>query len=151
MPYRTGVFSDAKLRLWSFFLFDTVTPMPSSSFQSVFKALRPLLKRHERTLRVNADTPENYSLDTPHTEQDERALFFGAVQIQKNYVSYHLMPVYMYPDLLDDLSPSLAKQMHGKSCFNFKTILPDHIEELTELTQRCIDRLIAEGIVTSAS
>lgn len=28
---------------------------------------------------------------------------FGLVRIEKNDVSYHLMPVYMYPDLLDDL------------------------------------------------
>ena len=30
------------------------------------------------------------------------------------------MPVYMFPDLLDGISPELRRRMQGKSCFNFK-------------------------------
>jgi hypothetical protein len=40
----------------------------------------------------------------------------------KSYVSFHLIPVYMFPDLLKGLSPALEKRMQGKSCFNFKTV-----------------------------
>ena len=97
------------------------------NLRPVFAELRSVLEPYEKTLRLKEDTPENYYLDTPYVEQFEKELFFGAVQIKKNYVSYHLMPVYMYPDLLDDLSPLLQKRMQGKSCFNFKTISPDHI------------------------
>jgi hypothetical protein len=40
------------------------------------------------------------------------------VQIKKNYVIYHLMPVYLNPGLLEGMSPGLRKRMQGKSCFN---------------------------------
>jgi hypothetical protein len=58
----------------------------------------------------------------------------------KNYVSFHLMPVYMYPDLLEGASPGLMKRMQGKSCFNFKRVEPDTFEELRALTERSCQR-----------
>jgi hypothetical protein len=49
----------------------------------------------------------------------KKVIFFGAAQIKKNYVSFYLMPVYMFmfPKLLDNISPELKKHMQGKSCF----------------------------------
>ena len=44
-----------------------------------------------------------------------RPLFAAAVQIKKSYVSFHLMPVYANPALLDSLSPALRKRMQGKA------------------------------------
>jgi hypothetical protein len=69
-------------------------------------------------------------------EQFKKEMFFGAVQIKKNYVSYHLMPVYVFPELLKDLSPSLKKRMQGKSCFNFKKVDQETLAELGQLTAR---------------
>ena len=45
------------------------------------------------------------------------------------------MPVYMFPDLLDGISPELRKHMQGKSCFNFKKMEPALFDELSELTR----------------
>jgi hypothetical protein len=42
------------------------------------------------------------------------------------YVSFYLMPVYMYPDLVDGISLELTKRKQGKSCFNFETV-DDHL------------------------
>jgi hypothetical protein len=56
------------------------------------------------------------------------------VQINKSYVSYHLMPVYANKARRDTLSPSLRKRMQGKSCFNFSTIEPGELRELTAIT-----------------
>ena len=50
------------------------------------------------------------------------------------------MPVYVFPDLLKDISPELRKHMQGKSCFNFKKVEPDLFEELSELTRKGIER-----------
>ena len=50
------------------------------------------------------------------------------------------MPVYMFPDLLKDISPELRKHMQGKSCFNFKKVEPDLFEELSELTRKGVER-----------
>jgi hypothetical protein len=93
------------------------------------------------------DEATHYSLDTPHVEKYQRVLFFGAAQIMKNYVSYHLMPVYMFPDLLDDAPDLLKKRMQGKSCFNFRTLDREQSEALRALTERGYERLKSEALI----
>jgi hypothetical protein len=44
----------------------------------------------------------------------------------------------MNPALLADVSPGLRKRMQGKSCFNFTSIVPEQVRELTDLTERGI-------------
>jgi hypothetical protein len=73
-------------------------------------------------------------------------MFFGAVQTKKNYVSYHLMPVYVYPDLLDGISPELRRRMQGKSCFNFSRVDETLVAELARLTERGLQRYREHGL-----
>jgi hypothetical protein len=74
-------------------------------------------------------------------------LFFGKVEIGKRYVGFHLMPVYMHPDLLDGVSPELRKRMQGKSCFNFTRTDPALLAELSDLTARSVARMKADGFI----
>jgi hypothetical protein len=105
-------------------------------FKTIFNQLRDILKANENVMKVTTDTEENYYLDTYKINpKNKQAIFFGAVKINKNYVSYHLMPVYIYPELLEDISTDLKKSMQGKSCFNFKEINEDLIGELKNLTE----------------
>ncbi len=103
----------------------------TNDFISTFNSLKAILKKYENSLRVIADTNENYCLNAGYDEKRKVDIYFGAVQIKKNYVSFHLMPVYVNPALLEGISPELKKRMQGKSCFNFKA--PDKIL-LTELS-----------------
>ena len=112
---------------------------PQSDFPLVFEKLKNILKPFEPKLNVTADTPGVYSLDGPYSEKWQRRPFFGSAQIKKNYVSFYLMPVYMFPDLLKGMSPELKKHMQGKSCFNFKEIEPDLFEELAKLTRKGVE------------
>ena len=115
--------------------------MPSQNdFPLVFEQLKKILKPYAPKLTVTADTPDAYSLDGPYSEKWQKAIFFGAVQIKKYYVSFYLMPVYMFPDLLKDISPELKKHMQGKSCFNFKKVEPGLFEELEDLTRKSVER-----------
>ena len=107
---------------------------------AVFDQLKQLLKPFEPHLVVKVDKPGNYSLNTPYSEQYKKEIFFGAVQIKKSYVGYYLMPVYVFPDLLDDISLELRARMQGKSCFNFKRIEPKQLKELARLTRRSLAR-----------
>jgi hypothetical protein len=84
-------------------------------------------------------------LDDPYSEKWKKELFFGLAQIKKNYVSFYLMPVYMYPELLKDVSPELKKRMQGKSCFNFKKVEPALIEELAALTRKGAEQFKEEN------
>ena len=64
------------------------------------------------------------------------AIWFGGVEIKKNYVSFHLVPMYGNPALMKGASPSLLKRKQGKGCFNFTAIDPAHVEELAAITKR---------------
>ena len=111
-------------------------PKPAA-FDATFSTLRGLLKPHAKDLLVQKDTPEAYELcSRTMTDRIGRPLFVAAVQIKKNYVSYHLMPVYAVPQLLKGVSPGLKKRMQGKACFNFATIEPAQAKELSALTKR---------------
>ena len=107
----------------------------NESFPPIFEKLKSILKPHAKALTVTIDSSDGYSLDGPYSKKWKRNLFFGAAQIKKNYVSFYLMPVYMYPELLKGVSPELKKHMQGKSCFNFKKVEPELFKELATLTK----------------
>jgi len=113
---------------------------PQSDFPIIFEQLKSIFKPYEKNLTVTADTATDYSLDGPYSEKYKKVLFFGAAQIKKNYVSFYLMPVYMFPDLLKEMSPELKKHMQGKSCFNFKNVEPELFSELASLTRQSVER-----------
>ena len=116
-----------------------------SDLATVYSELKALLQPYAERLSVTADSPEGFSLDTRFIQKNKQPLFFGAVQIKKRYVSYHLMPVYVAPELLEGMSGSLKRRMQGKSCFNFTAVDPELLRELAELTQASYNRYVELG------
>jgi hypothetical protein len=111
-------------------------------FDETFATLRAVLAAHAGKLIVQLDSPGSYTLcSRTTTDRIGRPLFLAAVQIKKNYVSFHLMPVYACPELLKEMSPSLRKRMQGKACFNFTTIDPEQLKELAVLTKKGFARI----------
>jgi hypothetical protein len=115
-----------------------------TEFSPVFKSLKSILKPYASKLTVKVDSEDNFYLEGPYSEKWKKELFFGSTQIKKNYVSFYLMPVYMCPDLLKDISPELKKHMQGKSCFNFKKIEKSLFDELQQLTKRGFEQFIKD-------
>lgn len=116
-------------------------------FPAVFDQLKTILKPYEPRLSVAADGSEGYSLDAPKPGPNKKPMFFGAAVIKKNYVSFHLMPVYVHPELLEGISDGLRKRMQGKSCFNFKALDEDTLTELRQLTERGFKAFQKDGLV----
>jgi hypothetical protein len=114
------------------------------NFPVIFDRLKVLFREFVPPLVVTTNTPDNYSLSVPYSAKYPKGFFCGAVQVRKNYVSYHLMPVYMFPDLLEGMSDHLKKRMQGKSCFNFTTLDEETIAELAQLTSAGFKRFRAE-------
>ncbi|UVI30738.1 hypothetical protein [Paenibacillus spongiae] len=109
--------------------------MSDTEFAAIFARLKQILLPYEASLDVKADTDINYYLDTfTIYPANKLPIFFGAVTWKKNYVSFHLMPVYVNPSLLDGISTELRKRMQGKSCFNFKRLDEGLFQELEQLT-----------------
>jgi hypothetical protein len=120
-----------------------------TDFEPIFQRLKAILKKYEPRMIVTADEPGNYSLDAPMAWQGRSELFFGGVQIRKNYVSFHLIPVYVYPDLMQAASDGLRARMQGKSCFNFRSIDEPLFAELAALTERGIQTFRERGLPVS--
>jgi hypothetical protein len=115
------------------------------TFDAVFAKLRAILKQYEGAMVVERDSEGEYYLNTRRFDKRKKPIFFGAVKINKNYVSFHFMPVYMYPQLLDTAPEGLRKRMQGKSCFNFTRVDDEAFEQLARLTARGVERVREAG------
>lgn len=103
--------------------------------EGTFATLKNLLMPYASDFTVRHNEADHYYLDT--LKADGKPEMFSAVQVKKNYVSFHLFPVYLDPSLLDGMSDALRKRMQGKSCFNFG---PNHdipLDELSALVAKC--------------
>ena len=112
-----------------------------------FEKLKNVLHSLDKGLEIKKDEPDYYYLKT-NKKIKEKEMFFGAVQIRKSYVAYHLYPVYTNPELLDGLSGSLKKRMQGKSCFNFKKEITEvQLNGIHELTQASYEKFVENGYI----
>jgi hypothetical protein len=115
--------------------------MPVADFDLVFSELRKILAKFESKLVVVADDDKWYYLNTKLINpKNKKPVCFGMVARMKNYVSYHLMPVYGCSELLEQVSPELKAHMQGKACFNFKVVDKKLFKELARLTKAGFER-----------
>ena len=112
--------------------------MASADFAQVFDRLRAIMSSHAEAMVVVRDEPGDYYLNTRHVRHDGYVFAFGAVQIKKRYVSYHLMPIQSTPDLLG-ASDALRARMQGKACFNFTRVEEALFAELDRATGLAAD------------
>ncbi len=78
------------------------------NLEPVYRELRALMEPYAAQLQATQDDDRALYLNTAHLQKNKTPLFFGAVQVKKAYVAYHLMPVLPEPARLDDLSPRFA-------------------------------------------
>jgi len=117
-----------------------------SDFQAVFDRLRPLYAAHEAKCVVLKDGPARYLLGSQEVRaKDGYRTWFGGVEIKKNYVSAHLLAVYMHPEMLEGIDPALRKRMQGKSCFNFKAPDDPALDSFAALVEASAERFAADG------
>jgi hypothetical protein len=118
-----------------------------SDLDLVFKELRSILAPYAEKLDAKKDDSSELYIDTQYIQKNKKPLFFGAVQARKAFVSFHLMPVYVRPELLEGASPELKRRMQGKSCFNFAEPDPALFKELARLTKAGFDSYRSQGFV----
>lgn len=117
--------------------------MEDQNFADVYAALRALLHEYGTSLNFSRDSDTGLVAETKSREG--KSEFFAGAEIKKNYVSFHLMPIYCFPDLALAISPALQKRMQGKSCFNFKKPEPELFAELSKHIKTGIERYRSEG------
>ena len=114
-----------------------------TDFEAAFKALKGVLEKNSKRLAVRTDTAAAYGLNSktpsPFPQHKGQPMWFAEVRLGKAYVSYHLMPLYMNPNLQGAISADLKKRMQGKTCFNFKKQPePALLKELDQLTKAAL-------------
>ena len=94
-------------------------PEMNTEFASIFARLRNILEPHAAKLKLTANAPDHYCLDIPFSPKFKKGFPIAWVKVSKSYVSYHFMPVYMFPELREGMAEHLRARMQGKSCFTF--------------------------------
>jgi len=113
----------------------TTTKAKGDAFELMFDKLQRLLRKHVPPFREGGDEQgmfrgkRNYHLVVPKPVAVPGAyggkptdLCMASLVVQKGYVGFYFMPVYMNPALQDKLSPALMKLLKGKTCFHIKTL-----------------------------
>ena len=115
-------------------------------FQAIFDRIRAMFAAHEGKCVILHDTPDRYLLGAQEVrEKDGYRTWFGGVEIKKSYVSAHVFPVYVHPDMLETIDPALKKRMQGKSCFNFKKLDGAPLDQLAALVDAGAARFKEDG------
>jgi hypothetical protein len=107
----------------------------ATDFAASFRQLKAILEPYGEKLRVAHDKSGHYYLETHDKPYRGRAMMFAAVRTGKAYVSFHLFPLYVCPEMNASISPALKKRMQGKTCFNFTAPDAALFAELKKLTE----------------
>lgn len=105
----------------------------AKDFAPVFAALSGLLAPYENRMKTKTDN-SGYWMTSLEPTFRGKPMFFAGIRMGKNYVSFHLMPIYCCPEL-NRMSPALKKRMQGKACFNFKEVDEACFKELSALVK----------------
>ena len=106
------------------------------ALDGVFERLRKVLEPYAKYMVVKHDGPGIYYLESAPVPKYGTEVFFGAVQAGKGQVSFHFMPIYVFPEMRDTLSPALKKRLRGTSKFTFTELDAPLLKELTALTRK---------------
>lgn len=121
-----------------------------AQFTAVFNRLVDLFAPYRASLAAKVDDRENLYLETPPSPTYPEGFYFGGTKIGKHYVSFYLMPIYVYPEFTDEISPELQKRRQGKSCFNFTRVDDQLVTELARLTSAGFARFQADGKIPAS-
>ena len=91
---------------------------------ATFAALSAVLRKHASAFSIRTDEPGHLYVELPAATPKGKPGFFGAVQARKSFVSYHLMPVYEDPGLLDGISAALRGRMQARPASTCGTAIP---------------------------
>ena len=110
--------------------------------------LAVLEARLERILdpyRDRLETASIYNIPTLRRAGAKAHDWFAFVKPASKHVSFFLMPIVTWPDLLDGCSDALLKRRQAKSAFNFSAVDEALFAELEALVARAFERYAAAG------
>jgi hypothetical protein len=98
--------------------------------------LRSILVPYESRL----ETASIYGIPTLRRAGAKAHDWFAFVKAETKHVSFYLLPMVTYPELMADVSPALARRRTGKSMLRFTTADEALFEELEGVVARAYGR-----------
>lgn len=99
-----------------------------AQLSDIFNSLRELLRRYEGRLTPKLNLTNKYDLwsikQITIAGRERSEVYFAGLVIQKDYVGFYFMPVYVNPKLAGVFHPDLLKLLKGKSCFHVRKLDP---------------------------
>ena len=115
-------------------------PVNDGSLKSIFEQLHKLLVRYAPPFKAgggNIDGKMNFHLVVPKTVVVPGAyggkpteMSMASLILQKDFVGFYFMPIYLNPELKKNLAPTLLKLLKGKTCFHVKTVDAQLLEDV---------------------
>ena len=107
-------------------------------------AIEARLERILEPYRARLEPATIYGMPTLRRPGAKAHDWFAFVKPASKHVSFFLMPMLTWPDLLDGCSPALLRARTGKTAFNFRSLDEELAMELEALVARSY-RLYAAG------
>jgi hypothetical protein len=106
----------------------------------IFDSIKAIMKPYEKgTLKAFGEKNGMYNLVSfkpVEIEGRKRSeLYFVSIMVQKGYVGFHYLPVYMNPHPEKLVQPELLKCLKGKACFHIRKnddVIMKQIEQALE-------------------
>jgi hypothetical protein len=130
--------------------------MAATDLGALFTRFRSILQQHAGQFYVGDDTAACYCLEAKPGPATLRAwsgqvrrskLPVAWIQFSKTNVSFHLMALYGFKQLLDGLSKELRARLHGKTCFTFRTVDERLFRELEKVTADVVSASREAGLI----
>lgn len=106
---------------------------------AVFSELKSLLQGYAPPLTPKMDTERSFDLwsvkDLVIEGRKRKEVFFAGLIIQKSYVGFYFMPVYVESEMKALFPPELLRHLKGKSCFHIKALTPELHEQIRAVLQ----------------
>lgn len=100
----------------------------------IFENISTLLKRYQPPLVPKTERDGYLDLwskkEVIIAGRPRKEVFFAAAIIQKSYVGFYFMPVYIDSELKKVFEPELLSMLKGKSCFHIKKNDPEIMRQI---------------------
>lgn len=119
----------------------------------IFEAIKKMLATYDkkRQLVLHAATGGQANLVSHKTVEVagrvREEIWFASALIQKGYVGFYYMPIYMNDPLKREISPDLLKCLKGKACFHIKKNDPALLKEIDKALKIGYKGFIDRGLI----
>ena len=111
-------------------------PPTPEELDAIETRLRAILAPYESKL----ETASIYGIPTLRKPGAKAHDWFAFVKAEPKHVSFYLLPMLTYPELMADVSPALAKRRTGKSMLRFSAVDKPLFAELEGVVARAYER-----------